>query len=110
MSDSDATLSAESDNELEQEDLDDTLPYSYDVGYRIGFDPQAPIIESSDSESESENLELLSHRYVPDGDPAPFSTSFVEEEEEEEENGDVGEEGEVVREVDVGAENQAPKV
>ena len=101
-----------SDHEVE--DLDKTLPYSYDVGYRIEFDAQAPLVRSSDSESdlepESDHLELLTHKFIQDRETAPFSTSFVEEERDE---GVV--DGEEVEEVEVGAtrriaENQEPKV
>ena len=108
------TLSAESDHEPEE--LDDTLPYSYDIGYQIGYDAQAPIVESSESESESEDQELLTHKFVPDGEPAPFSSSFVEEEEEEEEeeHGDGGHgrafDGELVKKIVFGRprQNTAP--
>ena len=106
----DETLSAD-----KADDLDETLPYSNDVGYRIGFDPKALLVHSSDSEPEFEtdDVELLTHKFIPQEDPAPFSTSFVEEEGEDGNMG--GGDGEEVQEVEVGAqvgvtESQATKV
>ena len=82
---------------LEEDGLNDsqeTIPFSYDMPYRIGWDPQSSEITESESECEVEAEdavpELYSHKFIPDKDPAPFSSSFVEEEDEgEEEEADV---------------------
>ena len=80
-----------------EDDLNDsqlTIPYSYDMGYRISYDPQiSSWTQSSTSELEidGDDEELLTHRVQFQTDLAPFSNSFVEEEvnevgEEEEES------------------------
>ena len=80
----------ESEEALSEEnglnDSQETIPYSYTMPYTIGWDPRARSVSESESESESvvDMPELYSHKFIPDGDPAPFSSSFVEEEEEEE--------------------------
>ena len=96
------TMSTCSDGEGE---LDATLPYSLpycdddnennddddNVGYRVQWEPPNGFIatvETSDSESEIDDSELYTHKFVADRDPAPFSTSFVEYEEEERAEGE----------------------
>ena len=92
--DLDETMSTCSDGDGE---LDATLPYSLpyqdndaddadddNVGYRVQWEPPNEF-ETSESESELEDAELYTHKFIADKDPAPFSTSFVEYEGEEEE-------------------------
>ena len=55
---------------------DEPLPY-------ILYDAERGASSGSESDDDCEHVELLTHKYVPDREPAPFSSSFVEESEEE---------------------------
>ena len=80
--------SAESEETLSvcSEDSQATFPYvdnSDETSYRIHWLPTNPTAsQSEDSVVELDVPELYSHRFIPDSDPAPLSTSFVEEYEE----------------------------
>jgi len=75
------------------EDLDETLPYSLpyedndkdkdnnNIGYRVQWEP----LNGSLVETVEDGGELCTHKFNTDEEPAPFSTSFVEDEEGEEE-------------------------
>ena len=79
------TSRADSEDTLSDDELDATIPYTYDLGYRIGWGPLNPSdAESSESEIEQDDVELHTHKIVGETELAPLSTCYVEEEEEEE--------------------------
>ena len=75
-------------------DLDKTIPYAEDSVDEIDAPDSYRIIindvecgGSSDSEiDESENVQLFTHKFVPECEPAPFSTSFHGDEGDEDTN------------------------
>jgi len=94
MNDLRAASSTETIKILSDDDLDSTIPCVDDkvaefspartCRFVVNWDERA---SRSESESEADETpgELFTHKYIPDGEPAPFSTSFHETEDEEEE-------------------------
>ena len=93
-SDSDETIS------IDFNDSQATIPYTDDISYRVEWGPRLSTdSESSESETEtSDTPELFSHKYVPDRELAPLSSSFVEDvESENEEQGVEEDAGEIAQ-------------
>ena len=91
-SDSDETIS------VDWNDSQATIPYTDDFGYRIEWGPRLSTdSESAESETETNDTpELFSHKYIPDRELAPLSSSFVEDAESENEEQGVEEDVGVV--------------